>query len=499
MSRQYLAATGIVVLVAVVAFPFTPLMGPDAVALIFLLGIVGLALFVRRGPMLFATILSALVWDFFFLPPLYTFRITRFEDVVMFTTYAVIALVLGQLTTRIRAQEEAERQRERRATTLYMLTRELIDATTLEEIAERTARHLEQEFHCRAIVLLTNLDEPGRLETGGRLAGDDQSAATLAFQRGRPAGMFTDDFPTAGYYFAPMMTGGGAAGVAGLRLTLPRPLTVHQLSLLDAMAQQIALAVDRRRMQQISEKASVAVESERLSKTLLDSMSHEIRTPLAAIQSASGNLAALLAGSPGPHQAMIAEIQEATDRLNRLVGNVLDITRLGSGNVKPRFTECAAAELIHLAVVQTERELAGHPLTVDIAPGLPIVPIDFVLTQQALANLLSNAGRHTPPGTAVHIAAAVERDCLVLTVADSGPGIAPALLPRIFDKFYRAPNAATGGTGLGLSLVRGFIEAQGGRVTAENTAAGGMVFAIHLPLYKTAPRPASLFYTQPAS
>jgi two-component system, OmpR family, sensor histidine kinase KdpD len=495
---QYLAAFGAVAVVTLAAFLFTPLIGSQATALIFLLSVVVLALFVPRGPTLFAAAMSALLWDFFFVPPVFAFRIARFEDVVLFGVYVVIALVLGQLTARIRAQEEAERLREKRATTLYLLTRELIEATTLEQIVERAAHRLEQVFKAHVVVLLSDPDELGRFYPGGKLSGDDQLAAAWALQHGQPAGRFTDNCPMASFFYAPLATSAGAAGVVGLQLTQSSPPTIHQLNLLDAFGQQIVLAVDRHRLQQVSERARLLVESERLSKTLLDSVSHEIRTPIAAIKGAAGNLAELMTAAPsGPQLAMIAEIQEATERLNRLVGNILDVTRLGSGGVKPRFDECDVAELVHLAVAETEQELARHPLTVDIAPGLPIVPMDFVLMQQVLANLLSNAARHTPPGTPVQIAASVEHDSLLLVIADHGPGLAPGLLPHIFDKFYRAPNATTGGTGLGLSLVRGFVEAQGGRVTAENARDGGMAFTIRLPLCKTSPRLASLLSAQP--
>jgi two-component system sensor histidine kinase KdpD len=179
---------------------------------------------------------------------------------------------------------------------------------------------------------------------------------------------------------------------------------------------------------------------------------------------------------------MIAEIEEATERLNRLVGNVLEASRLESGNVRPRLNDCDVAELVHVAVAETEKQLAHHKLSVALPASLPLVRMDFVLMQQVLTNLLSNAGLHTPPGTTVEICAKTEKDTLVLTVADTGPGIPPESLTRVFDKFHRARNAPTGGTGLGLSLVKGFVEAHGGSVAAGNRPGGGAIFTVRLPL-----------------
>jgi two-component system sensor histidine kinase KdpD len=210
-------------------------------------------------------------------------------------------------------------------------------------------------------------------------------------------------------------------------------------------------------------------------------MSHEIRTPIAAIQSASGNLAELRDVDANLRREMLSEIQEAIDRLNRLVGNVLEASRLESGTVRPRITECDITDLINVVLADVERELRSHKLTVMVPAGLPLILMDFVLMQQALRNLLSNAVLHTPDGTQIELSASVDQKTLVLTVADKGPGIPVESLPRIFDKFYRVPNSRTGGTGLGLSLVKGFVEAQGGRVAVENRAGGGASFTIRLP------------------
>ena len=487
-GRQYWTALGVVAAVAVVNALLDSVLGYRTIALNFLLAVVGLALFVGRGPVVSAAALSALVWDYFFLPPRYTFYIKSLEDAMMFGMYFVVALVLGQLIARIRAQEQAERQREERATALYLLTRELAEATTLDEIARRVVRLVGNAFQAPIALLVP--ESPGKLAAQAHPASTftvsekEQSVAAWVFQHRQAAGKFTDNLPLSDALYLPLATNTGTTGVLGVRLAQSSPLSTHQRNLLDAFTGQIAIAIDRQRLQEASEQSRVLAESERLSKTLLNSVSHEIRTPIAAITSAVGGLATQRV-TPEFQQAMVGEIQEAAARLNRLVGNLLDMTRLESGHVKPKLDWCDMSDLIHVTLKDTAKELARHRVQVDIPPDLPLVRTDFVLTQQALTNLLLNAAVHTPPGTEVKVGASVEENTVVLSVADRGPGLPPDYLNRVFDKFYRAPTAPAGGTGLGLSIVKGFIEAQGGSVNAENRAGGGAIFAIRLPLGET--------------
>jgi two-component system sensor histidine kinase KdpD len=238
------------------------------------------------------------------------------------------------------------------------------------------------------------------------------------------------------------------------------------------------------------EKPKLLVESERLGRTLLNSISHEIRTPLTVIQSATSNLIEYGHSDLSEFQkAMIAEIQEATERLNRFVGKALHMARLEGGHLKPKFGLYSVSDLVTVAETETRKELAQHKVTTDIQPDLPLLWMDFELMVHALTNLLSNAAFHTPAGTEVRLTAKVEDGAMLFIVADRGPGIPPESIPRLFEKFYRAPAARAGGTGLGLSLVKGFVEAHGGRVSAENRPLGGAAFTIRLWGAKT--RPAS--------
>jgi two-component system sensor histidine kinase KdpD len=398
-----------------------------------------------------------------------------------------VALVLGQLTSRIHAQEIIAQRREERATALYVLTRELSGVADVNQLAQRVIAQLNSVFDAEAVLLLA--ERPYRLSRTPDPAstyafpGREWRVAVRAFEYGQPAGRFTDNLPDAEAYYLPLVTGGAAVGVIGLRFRQLAPPRTQQRQLLDSFARQIALVLDRQRLDNEAEQAQRLAESERLSKTLLNSMSHEIRTPLAAIKSATGQLLEIDGQElTAAQKRMIAEVQEAVERLNRLVGKVLDSTRLEAGRVKPRLSPCDITDLIHVAAKEVKKELAQHKLTVAIAAGLPLVNADFVLLQESLMNVLSNAATHTPAGTAVNISAHTDISDLVLTVADNGPGIRAEDLPRVFEKFYRGPSAPTGGTGLGLSLVKGFVEAQGGTVKAANGAEGGALFTIRLPL-----------------
>ncbi len=464
----------------------------QSLALVYLLSVVVLGMFVARGPTLVAATLTALVWDFLFVKPYYTFWISGVTDAMLFFTYFFVALGMGHLAARLRAQQAAERRREQRATALYLLTRELAQASDFADLLAIVIREVGRTFQAQVALALPEENQDGPLTTyfasTWPLAEKEQSVAAWAFRRRQPAGRGTDTLPSAEGLHLPLVAGERAVGVLSLQFRDATPLASAQRDLLEAFVRQIALVLDRQRLRDAEQQAQLLAESERLSKTLLNSISHEIRTPLAAITSAASSLSArLAAGAAEFERAMLGEMQEAARRLNRLVGNLLDVTRLESGHLRPKLDWCDVGDLAQVALRETARELAGHHVTVEITPGLPLVRVDFVLMQQALTNLLLNAAAHTPRGTAVHLRATVAGDTLVLTVADHGPGLPPDAGPRIFDKFYRAPSAPAGGTGLGLSLVKGFVEAQGGQVRAENRAEGGAVFSIHLPLGKVPP------------
>ncbi len=468
------------------------LVGIYAVALSYLLAIVALALFVGRVPVLFAAALSAVMWNFFFLPPRYTFFIAHFQDGMMFAMYFIVALVLGELTARIRAQQAAERQREQRATALYLLTRELAESPEMAKLLAVVIQQVGETFHTD--VALSLPDSNGAVPvtpyfaSSWSLSDKEQTVAAWAFLHRQAAGRDTDNLPASEGLHLPLVVGTRATGVLSLRFHNPQALAPAQRDLLDAFVRQIALVLDRERLRDAETQAKLLAESERMGTMLLNSVSHELRTPLAAINSAASGLRA--AGELNSVQQNLAgELDEATRRLNRIVQNLLDLSRLEAGHLRPNPDWHDLRDLVNAALQGLGHGLDRHEVKLEIPHDLPPVKLDAVLTEQILANLFANAAAHTPPETSVAFLARAEGDQLVLRVSDNGPGLPDGDTGRIFDRFQRGPGAVAGGTGIGLSLVKGFTEMQGGSVSAENRPGGGAMFTVKLPLAKLPPVP----------
>lgn len=490
--RTYAWVAGIVAGVTGLNAVLDRFVGFYALALTYLLAVVVLALFVGRGPVFFAATLSALLWNFFFLPPRFTFFITSFQDGMMFAMYFIVALVLGQLTARIRTQQTAERQREQRATALYLLTRDLAESPDLAQLLAVVIQQVGKTFRADVALSLPDENESAPVTayfaSTWALSDKEQTVAAWAFQHRQSAGRGTDNLPASEGLHLPLVAGARATGVLSLRFIDAAPLSPAQRDLLDAFIRQIALVFDRERLRDAETQAKFLAESERMGTMLLNSVSHELRTPLAAISSVASGLRA--AGElNAAQQSLTVELDEATRRLNRLVRNLLDLSRLEAGHLRMNTDWHDLRDLLRSAMQNLGRALSGHEVKTDIPNDFPPVKLDAVLTEQILVNLLGNAAVHTPPGTKVEVTARVHEGQLVVRVADNGPGLPPGDTSRWFDRFQRGPDAVAGGTGIGLSLVKGFAEAQGGSVSAENRPGGGALFTVMLPLTKMPPVP----------
>ncbi len=459
-----------------------PWVGYSAVSMFFLTAVILQGLFVGQGPVLLAATLSALTWNFLFIPPIFTFRIDKFEDGLMFGIFFVVALVTGRLTGRLRAQERVERQREQRATALYHLTRAIAIARSADEVLRNATAQIQELFGARLAVFTEDPAQAGRLalHPAATYVADEkeQSVATWAFRNRKAAGRFTDTLPAAEAFYLPLVARDRAMGVMGVKPPPGSTLSLAQRDLLETFGLQIALALERELLRAAGETARLAEASERLHRTLLDSVSHEMKTPLAVMMTATENLEA---GTTGPAQAVAGELRTAVRRLRRLVDNLLDITRLESGALRLHLDWTDLSDLVNAALEATADLRQNRPLRLELPPGLPLVRLDFALMQQALVNLIHNACAHTPPGTAITLTAGVTSGQVWLAVSDNGAGLNEAQLPHLFDKFYRGQPDKAGGLGLGLSIVRGFVEAHNGRVEASNRPGGGACFTMFLP------------------
>ncbi|HTR99352.1 MAG TPA: sensor histidine kinase KdpD [Bacteroidota bacterium] len=485
--RHYLAAGAVPLLVAAACFPLSGIIEYQTVALVLLFTVALLPLRFGIGPVLLAATLSAVVWDYLFIPPLFTFSVSRVPDILMLLMYFGIALVLGILTSRTRAQERAVRQRESRAVALYTLSRDLSVARTKDAVAEAAIGNVQKFFDADVVLFLGQTD--GDIFTAAHPASTlavgekEMGVAAWVYWNEKPAGRFTDTLPSAAATYFPISGPRYPLGVLGVRLRGEKNLTNDQEALLENFVRQIASAIERETLNELTKKAVVVEESERLYKTLFNSISHEMRTPLSAIMGTSESLLDdRVAERPGARKELIGEIHEAASRLNRLVENLLDMTRLESGLIRPKLDWCDLADLVNSALSRTKQELAGFRLEVNIPADIVLLKIDFALMEQVLTNLLLNASLYTPAGSTIGIRAGSEGNECVIEVEDNGPGLPPEVLEKVFDKFFRAPGSRTGGTGLGLSIARGFVEAHRGTIRAENRPAGGLKFIIRLPL-----------------
>jgi two-component system sensor histidine kinase KdpD len=486
-----LAAEMVAVATALSAIADQYLALPDVV-MVYLVAIILAALRVGRGPSVLAAALSVASYDFFFVPPRYTFTVSETRHVLTFAMMFGVGIVLSELTRRMRVQGRQARQRETYAATLYALARNLGAAGDAPAVAQAMASRAGDAFDGTVAVLQPGQD--GALAEIARwgdapLDARDFVVARWAHEHGRSAGLSSDTLPGARAACIPLRTDGKGLGVV---VYVPRiaghALEPEQRHLLEALARQGAVALERVSLSQDAEAAKLRARTEELRSSLLSTVSHDLRSPLAAI---SGAASALRGGAPGLDDArreeMVETIGDEAARLERLVANLLDMTRLESGVLDFRRDWVPADELVGSALNRLDAALNGRPVTIDLPRELPLLYVDPVLLEQVLINILDNASRYTPAGTPIAISARAEAKEVTLEIADRGPGISPELRERIFEKFQRGTASGAGGVGLGLAICRGVVEAHGGRILVANRDGGGATFTIVLPRGADAP------------
>ncbi|MCX6956252.1 MAG: sensor histidine kinase KdpD [Verrucomicrobia bacterium] len=482
-AREYGEVAGVLAALTLAGWFIVPYTGYISVGLLYLLAVIALSLRVGRWPVLAAGVVSALTWNFLFIPPLFTFVIGKFEDGMMFATYFAVALITGQLTARIRAAQRHERLREDRATALFHLTQALSAARTLDDAVFAALRQADTLFAGRTALLFDQTE--GNTLTP-HFAGSftmtekECGVADWSWRNRKKAGRFTDTLPASEGFHVPLIRDDQAIGVFVVCVPPEASLTLAQRDLVESFAAQLALVVERERLRAASDREKLLAESEKLHRALLDGVSHELKTPLAVLGAAAESLAG---ADETTRIHLAAEIRTATRRLNRLVNNLLDQTRLESGALQPRLDWCDAHDLVNAALDGVRESLAPHPFESAVPDDMPLFRADTALMEQVIANLLLNAAHHTPSATPIFLAAGVDltRARVFFTVADRGPGLPPAMRERLFQKFQRGDAARAGGLGLGLSIIRGFVVAQGGEIVAGENPGGGAVFTVYLP------------------
>ena len=492
----YLASGAMVAGAIGIGVALQQFLSANSISLAFLTAVLASAVWFGLAPALFTCVASVLAYNFFFLPPLYTFVIADPENVVALFFFLAVALVASNLGARMRSQTIAMRTRGRVTESLYQFSRKLAATAQLDDLLWATAYQVASMLDVRVVLLLP--EDRGIAVRAGYPPEDslddaDLAAARWSWEHDRTAGRGSDNLPGAKRLFIPLRTGRGPFGVIGLDSDRPGPLlTTDQRRLLDALADQAALAIERINLAQDLDSSRLLAETGRLRSALLTSISHDLRTPLASILGAASSLQ-----SYGPlidddgRRDLLGTIHDEAERLNRFVSNLLDMTKLEAGALLPRMESADLGEVVAGALSRAGQILDRHRILLDVAPDIPSLHLDAVLLEQVLFNLLDNAGKYAPQGTEIRVRAWHGEASVVIQVVDEGQGLPAGETENVFEKFTRLHHSdrERPGTGLGLAICRGFVEAMGGTITAANrTDRSGAVLTITLPLEPSLPK-----------
>jgi two-component system sensor histidine kinase KdpD len=484
--REFGFAAAIVAIATLIALVVRPYLAATNLAMVYLLGVVGVATRCNRRASVIASFLSVAAFDFFCVPPYLTFQVSEYEYLITFAGMLAVALVISAQTARIRAQAARAVDRESRTQALYRLSRRLAAQTRVFDAALTAAEVAEEVFGSPVTIFLP---EEGRISFRKRtssqllISSAEQEIAQAVFDQGRKAGRGMERHSDAAATYLPLK---GASRIVGVMAIIPgsenKPLLGEQQHLLDLFANQTALAIERTLSQNAADEARLRMETEEMRSSLLSAVSHDLRTPLASITGAASTLRSQGERlQPEVRDELLESISDEAMRLSRLVGNLLDMTRLESG-VELRRDLYPLEEIVGAALQRLEPQLAGREVTVSLPDDLPMVYVDDVLLGQALVNLVENAVKYSPPGSSIEIAAEATRAAVELEIRDRGTGFAPGEEKRLFEKFYRGRSEGVSGAGLGLAICRAIVLAHRGAIEALHRPGGGAIFRIRLPL-----------------
>ena len=488
--RGYAASIVLVLAATLLCELLRPFLAPTNMVMFYLLAVVVASVRLSRKPAIATALLGVLAFDFFFVPPRMTFVVADTQYLMTFLGLFVVGIVISTLVARARERAEVMRAREVQTASLYYLSRDLAAAVNSDAVLKAVVRNVEEALSAQVVILLPEGERLGIMAASDGLVLDvkEQAVADWAFRNNHSAGRATDTLVSADLIYLPLQTPVNVLGVMGVRLeSLHAYQSQDNRRLLDAFATQAAMAMERIRFSRQAEQAQILQARENLERALLNSISHDLRTPLVTV---TGVLSSLKDEGDHLSDRVRKELLETAcseaERLNRFVGNLLDMTRIEAGAIRLNVELCDVQDLVGCALAAIEQRIGDRRIDVRLADDLPLTPMDLVLMTQVLVNLLDNAHKYAPAESAIEISAYADEGWLTLEVSDRGSGVPEQDLKRIFDKFYRIPiPEGAGGTGLGLSICRGIVEAHGGKIRAENRSGGGLRVLIRLPLAKT--------------
>jgi two-component system sensor histidine kinase KdpD len=484
--KEWLAAAGVVAATTAIAVLLRPYLALVNLAMVYMLGVVVVSTRARRSTAVATAIASVAAFDFFCVPPYFTFVVADSEYVITFAAMLAVALVITALAGRIRAQAEQASVRERRAQALYRLSDRLASESRVFDLARAAAELASQALGAQVIIFLPEDETISfRRRTSDRLPlpNTEETIAQWVYRHGRKAGLGVDEFLNAGALYVPLR---GARGIVGVMAVIPEkdrmPQAEESRMLTDLFASQTALAIERTASQQAAEESRIQMRTEQMRSSLLSAVSHDLRTPLASITGAASTLRHKGDKLSSETRAeLLDSIAEEAERLGRLVSNLLDMTRFESGGVELRRDAYPLEEIVGSALHRLDAQLAGRHVSVEIPANLPLVYADEVLLGQVFVNLLENAHKYTPAGSNIELSARETEEGVEVAVRDHGPGFAEGEQEHLFEKFYRSRRGRTRGAGLGLAICKAVVEAHAGRIEAFNHPQGGAIFRFTVP------------------
>ncbi len=479
--QGYAAALAICVGTTLLASPLQGWLEPTNIVMLFLLAVVGVGLLFGRGPAVLAAFVGVGLFDFFFVPPRFTFVVSDAQYLLTFVVMLLVALVVGQLTAGLKVQANTATRREQRMRSMYEMSRDLTAALMIEQVAEIGARFLVTEFQTGSALLVADDNNHLQIMPGATVSAD-MAVAQWAFDHGEAAGRGTDTLPSSACLVLPLKATMRLRGVLAVAPAADILLGPEQRRLLDTCASLLAISLERIHYIEVAQTTTVQMESERLRNSLLAAISHDLRTPLASLVGLADTLHLTGPLPRTEQQEIVQAIRNSALRMSALVNNLLDMARLESGAVKLNRQWQPLEEVIGSALAACSGQLAGRPLTVDLPDALPLLQFDAVLMERVFVNLLENAAKYTPTGTAVAIAAKVADDMVEITIDDDGPGLPPGRHEAIFEKFERGRReTAIAGVGLGLAICRAIVRVHDGTIHGETRKEGGARFTVRLP------------------